>query len=148
MTVLSRQLRNLFKEANSSDSLAQAAVVVFCIGLAFLQPVGAILKRRRAHERKPDLNHVPLGCVFIPAYFLTQLVFLIGAGGQVVDLFMGKGQTSGTADTSDCRQVFCVALHGYSRTRCSQHLRFLFLLQTPTHKRHQVSRHTSSRSFW
>jgi hypothetical protein len=98
MTVLSRQLSNLFHQANANDTLAKGAVVVFCIGLAFLQPVGAILKRRRAHERKPDLNHVPLGCLFVPAYFLTQLVFLIGASGLIVDLLSAQSQTSESAD--------------------------------------------------
>ncbi|HAF16429.1 MAG TPA: hypothetical protein DCK99_22565, partial [Blastocatellia bacterium] len=85
MTILSRQLTNLFHQANT-NAIAQTAVALFCLGLTFLQPIGAILKRRHAHLRKPDLNHVPLGCVFLPAYFLTQLLFLIGASGQIVDL--------------------------------------------------------------
>jgi hypothetical protein len=135
MTVLSRQLRNLFKEANSADSLAQAAVVVFCVSLAFLQPVGAILKRRRAHERKPDLNHVPLGCVFIPAYFLAQLVFLIGAGGQIVDLFMGKGQASGTADYFGLPPgVFALLFLGIPALAALNTFVFYFYFQTPAHK--------------
>jgi hypothetical protein len=97
MTILSRQLANLFLEAKS-DTVAKLAVAGFCIGLAFLQPVGAILKRRRAHERKPDLNHVPFGRLFVPAYFLTQLLFLIGASGQIVDLLSAKLQTSQSAN--------------------------------------------------
>lgn len=135
MTVLSRQLRNLFKEANGADSLAQVAVVVFCVGLAFLQPIGAILKRRRAHERKPDLNHVPLGCVFIPAYFLTQLVFLIGAVGQIVDLFMGKGQANGTADYFGLPPgVFALLFLGIPALAILNTFVFYFYFQTPGHK--------------
>lgn len=97
MTILSRQLANLFHQANNTDALAQAAVVVFCIGLAFLQPIGAVLKRRRAHLRKPDLHQVPVGCLILPAYFLSQLVFLIGAGGQLVDLVFGKNPDANSA---------------------------------------------------
>jgi hypothetical protein len=97
MTILSRQLANLFYEAKA-DTLAKIAVAFFCIGLAFLQPVGAILKRRPAHERKPDLDHVPLGCLFVPAYFLTQLIFLIGASGHIVDLLSARLHRSESAD--------------------------------------------------
>jgi hypothetical protein len=135
MTVLSRQLRNLFKEANGSDNLAQAAVVIFCVCLAFLQPIGAILKRRRAHECKPDLNRVPLGCLFIPAYFLTQLVFLIGAGGQIVDLFTGKRQASGTADYFGLPSgVFALLFLGIPALAALNTFVFYFYFQTPTHK--------------
>src|SRR6266446_8470964 len=76
LTVLSRQLASLFQQANTYG-LAKAAVALFCLGLAFLQPIGATLKRRRAHLRKPDLDHVPFGRVFLPPYFVTQLLFLI-----------------------------------------------------------------------
>jgi hypothetical protein len=100
MTILSRQLANLFQQANqtNADGLARAVVAIFCIGLAYLQPVGAILKRRRAHQRKPDLDHLPLGRLFLPAYFLTQLVFLIGASGQIVDLLTDQNNIPEGAD--------------------------------------------------
>jgi hypothetical protein len=98
MTVLSRQLANLFHQANNTDALAQTAVAVFCIGLVFLQPVAAVLKRRRAHLRRTELDHVPFGRLILPAYFLSQLVFLIGAGGQIVDLVFGKNSEANTAD--------------------------------------------------
>ena len=47
MTILSRQLANLFLQAKT-EKLAQAAVAVFCLGLVFLQPTGGLLKRRHA----------------------------------------------------------------------------------------------------
>jgi hypothetical protein len=91
MTILSRQLASLFHEAKT-DRFALAAVAVFFLGLAFLQPIGAILKRRGAHRRKPELHQVPqAGCVFLPAYFLTQLIFLIISSRMIVDLLLGKG---------------------------------------------------------
>jgi hypothetical protein len=98
MTILSRQLANLFQQANNTDSLAQTAVAVFCLALVFLQPAGALLKRRHAHLRKPELDHVPFGRLILPAYFLSQLVFLIGASGQVFDLIYGKNTGAESAD--------------------------------------------------
>jgi hypothetical protein len=73
--------------------------VLFCLGLVFLQPTGAILKRRRAHLRQPELDHVPLGCLFLPASFLTQLLFLIGAAGGLLEIVLGKNYGAGTADS-------------------------------------------------
>lgn len=99
MTVLSRQLANLFLQAKT-EPVAQAATAVFCLSLVSLQPVSAILKRRRAHLRQPDLNHVPFGRLILPAYFLSQLVFLIGAGGQIVDLVFGKDSDPNAAANS------------------------------------------------
>src|SRR5882672_7540644 len=97
MTILSRQLSNLFHQANA-DSLAQAAVAAFCLALVFLQPVGGLLKRRRAHLRRTELDHVPVGRLILPAYFLSQLVFLIGASGQIVDLVFGRNSEANSAD--------------------------------------------------
>lgn len=97
MTILSRLLANLIHQANT-DIIAQAAMVLFCLGLVFLQPLGAILKRRRAHLRSPKMDHVPLGCLFLPAYFLAQLLFLISAGGNLVEIVLGKNSGGETAD--------------------------------------------------
>jgi hypothetical protein len=98
MTIFSRQLATLFQQANHTDNLAQTAVAVFCLGLVFLQPAGALLKRRHAHLRRPELDHVPFGRLVLPAYFLSQLVFLIGASGQIFDLIYGKNSGSESAD--------------------------------------------------
>jgi len=97
MTMLSRSLADLIHRANT-DFTAQLAVVLFCLGLVFLQPIGAILKRRRAHLRRPDIDHVPLGRLFLPGCFLAQLVFLIAASGNIVDMISGKDHGGETAN--------------------------------------------------
>jgi hypothetical protein len=134
MTILSRQLANLFHQGKT-EPLAQAAVAVFCLGLAFLQPLGAILKRRRAHLRKADLDHVPLGRVFLPAYFLTQLVFLIGASGQIVDLLFSNGQSAETADYFGLPSgIFTLLFLGIPALAVANTLVFYFYFQPPEHK--------------
>lgn len=132
MTILSRQLANLLHQANTK-TLAQAAVAVFCLGLAFLQPVGAILKRRRAHLRKPDLDHIPLGCVFIPAYFLTQLLFLIGASSQIVGLLYGEGNGSSNYFGLPPR-LFTLLFLGVPALAIANTFIFFFYFQKPTHQ--------------
>jgi hypothetical protein len=134
MTILSRQLANLFHQANT-DTVAKVAVALFCIGLAFLQPIGAILKRRRAHKRKSDLNHVPFGRLFVPAYFLTQLVFLIGASGQIVDLLSAKLQTSQSADYFGLPPwLFTLLFLGIPALAILNTFVFYFYFQTPKHQ--------------
>jgi hypothetical protein len=135
MTILSRQLRSLFKEAKGADRLAQTAVAVFCIGLVFLQPIGAILKRRRAHQRKPDLHQVPIGCLILPAYFLSQLVFLIGAGGQIVDLVFGKNSAANSAAYFGLpRSVFALLFLGIPALAIANAFILWFYFQPPRHK--------------
>jgi len=99
MIALSGQLRQLFREANQeSGRAAKVATIVFCLGLVFLMPIGALLKRRHAHLRRIDLNHVPAGCITLGAYFLTQLVFLIGAAGLAVELAYPRNTQTTSAD--------------------------------------------------
>jgi hypothetical protein len=134
MTILSRQLANLFHQANT-NTLAQAAVALFCLGLAFLQPIGAILKRRHAHLRKPDLDHVPLGCVFLPAYFLIQLLFLIGATGQIVELVSGKGHGAEASDYLGLpSRLFTLLLLGIPALAIANTFVFYFYFQPPKHE--------------
>ena len=134
MTILSRQLNNLFHQANSSDALAQAAVVVFCIGLVFLQPVAAVLKRRRAHLRRTELDHVPAGCLILPAYFLTQLVFLIGAGGQIVDLVFGKNSDANSSYFGLPPAVFTLLFLGIPALAIANTFILWFYFLPPKHK--------------
>ncbi|HYX40655.1 MAG TPA: hypothetical protein VE821_03100, partial [Pyrinomonadaceae bacterium] len=51
LAVLTRLLAALARQAQT-DGTAKATMAVFCFALILLQPVGAILKRRRVHERK------------------------------------------------------------------------------------------------
>jgi hypothetical protein len=135
MTILSRQLVNLFHQANNTDPLAQAAVAVFCLGLVLLQPLGAILKRRRAHLRKTDLHQVPVGCLILPAYFLSQLVFLIGAGGQIVDLVFGKNSDANSAAYFGLPpRVFTLLFLGIPALAIANTFILWFYFQPPTHK--------------
>lgn len=97
MTFLSRSLADLIRQANTNVT-AHLVIVLYCVGLVFLQPLGAILKRWRAHLRRPDIDHVPLGRLFLPGCFLAQLLFLIAASGNLVDLVLGKGREGETAN--------------------------------------------------
>jgi hypothetical protein len=137
LTILSRQLDNLFHQANTRDAsaVARAAVAIFCLGLVFLQPIGAILKRRRAHSRKPDLHNVPAGCLILPAYFLTQLIFLIGASGQIVDMVYGRTSSSGSSDYFGLPpQVFMLLFLGIPALAIGNTFVVYFYFQQPTHK--------------
>lgn len=98
MTILAGSFRDLLHQANE-DALAKVAAILFCLGLAFLQPGGAILKRRRAHQRLPELERPAPKLLFHPVfYFLSKLLFLIAAGGNLVDLVFGKDRADGSTD--------------------------------------------------
>jgi hypothetical protein len=137
LTILSRQLVNLFHQANMPEphALPKTAVVVFCLALVFLQPIGAILKRRRAHLRAPDLYEVPAGCLILPAYFLTQLVFLIGASGQIVDLVYGNEPSAPSADYFGLpKSVFMLLFLGIPALAIANTFVIYFYFQSPKHK--------------
>jgi hypothetical protein len=92
MIVLSRTLANLLNQAKT-DKVARWAVILFCLALSFLQPLGALLKRRRAHERNPDLAKPSPGCLFHPViYFVSKLLFLITATALIVELVVGDNE--------------------------------------------------------
>jgi hypothetical protein len=98
MTILAGQFRDLLHQANE-NALAKVAAILFCLGLAFLQPVGAILKRRRAHQRLPELERPAPKILFHPVfYFLSKLLFLIAAAGNLVDLVFGGDKVDGSTD--------------------------------------------------
>jgi hypothetical protein len=137
MTVLSRQLANLFQQANTADSraLPKTAVVVFCLGLVFLQPIGAILRRRRAHQRQPGLYEVPAGCLILPAYFLTQLIFLIAASGHIIDLIYGPAAAPESADYFGLpSRVFFLLFLGIPALAIANTFVIYFYFQPPKHK--------------
>ncbi len=137
LTILSRQLATLFHQGSSKDTqaLPKIAVAVFCLGLVFLQPIGAIFKRRRAHLRKPDLNEVPFGCLILPAFFLTQLVFLIGASGHVVELVFGAASPGASADYFGLPStVFMLLFLGIPALAIANTLVIYFYFQQPIRK--------------
>jgi hypothetical protein len=93
-TALAHLLRRLFGEARE-DPFAKGAVVLYCAGVTFLQPLGALLKRRRAHERVAELELPAPGCLFHPIlYFLSKLIFLIAGAGNLLELIYGGGGPS------------------------------------------------------
>jgi hypothetical protein len=137
LTILSRQLNNLFHQANTRDAstIAKVAVAIFCLGLVFLQPVGAILKRRRAHLRSSDLYEVPAGCLILPAYFLTQLIFLIAGSGQIIDLVFGRNSLSDSADYFGLPpKIFMLLFLGIPALAIANTFIVYFYFQLPTHK--------------
>ena len=98
LLILTRLFADLLRQAKA-DIFAQVALILFCLGLAFLQPIGALLKRRRAHERQPDLDLPSPKFLFHPIfYFLSKLLFLIAASAALVDLVFGQTETGGAAN--------------------------------------------------
>jgi hypothetical protein len=97
LTVLSHLLRGLFSQSHE-DPFAKAEVILYCAGLTFLQPAGALLKRRRAHRRIPELEAPAPGCLFHPIlYFLSKLIFLIAGAGNLAELVYGD-RANGSTD--------------------------------------------------
>ena len=81
MTILARLFAGVTRAAQS-DVRSKAMIAVFCFGICLLSPIGAILKRRSAHQRNPDLSAGSVGCLWLP-YFLSQLMFWIFAGMKI-----------------------------------------------------------------
>ncbi len=84
MTILARLFNNMVREVKA-DNTAMTMVTLFCLGLSVLSPVGAILKRRGAHQRNPELSADAVGCFWLP-YLLSQVMFLIFAGMMFAEL--------------------------------------------------------------
>jgi hypothetical protein len=98
MTILLRRFADLVHQANENIT-AQVGIILFCLGLVFLQPIGAILKRRRAHQRHPDIDRPSPRFLFHPAfYFLSKLLFVLAASMNIVHMYFGKDQVSGSTD--------------------------------------------------
>jgi hypothetical protein len=55
MLALTQLLANLALQAGKGNPSAKAMMALFCLGIVFLQPIGAILKRHHAHQR----NNIP-----------------------------------------------------------------------------------------
>ena len=78
LTVLARLFASVTEDAETNVE-SKSAMIVFFLGICLLSPVGAILKRRGAHRRNPELGADAVGCLWLP-YFLSQLMFWIFAG--------------------------------------------------------------------
>lgn len=95
ISLLARMFADLGRNPHP-DLFAQLLVISLCLALAFLQPLGSILKRRPAWQRNPD-NRRPFGCLLHPVfYFLSKLLFLLGASVGIVILLYGDEPTTTT----------------------------------------------------
>jgi hypothetical protein len=134
MRVLVRLLGGLIDEARA-DAAAKAEVALFCFGLCFLQPVGAMLKRRRRSQRHADEDYDPsrlvkdFGC-----YYLIAQLILMGAGISFVAGLFGKPQLLESVWLGRILLTLCLAF---------VNLRFISLYLTPP-KRKPLSKFFAS----
>lgn len=99
MFALAKLLAALAVQVRSDDPYAKLAMGLYLASLVFLQPVAAILKRRRAHarngERFADWGDNPMNRIWL-LYFIAQLMFSIF--GSVI-LVEAANQLSGKSYT-------------------------------------------------
>lgn len=82
----------LTRAVADGDQVAGFAVFFFCVGLFVLLPLGAVLKRRRFHDRLQlkgesfNKEGVYLGCLFSPIIYLAMNLVLI----SVINAFLGE----------------------------------------------------------
>lgn len=139
MTLLVNRFATLSSYANQ-DSLTSIAMLLFCLASAFLQPVGAVLKRRPAHRRVPNLALSPpwnwLGHPFF--YFLSQLLFLIAVSGFVTDLIAHISPTSVGRNTTNylglAPWLFTVFFFGVPALAIANTFVAYFYFRPPGHK--------------
>jgi hypothetical protein len=90
MRILVRLLDALIHKAQE-DGTAKAEVALFRLGLCFLQPVGAMLKRRRISQRRAEEEYARsqlfknFGC-----YYLIAQLILMSAGISFMMGVFGK----------------------------------------------------------
>jgi hypothetical protein len=88
MRVLVRLLDDLIREAQE-DATAKAEMALFCLGLCFLQPVGAMLKRGRISQRRADEEdaHSQLVKNFGCYYLVSQLILMSASISFIMGVF-------------------------------------------------------------
>lgn len=127
MTVLARLFASVTEDAKANVE-SKAEMVVFFLGICLLSPAGAILKRRGAHERNPELSADAVGCLWLP-YFLSQLMFWIFAGVMYAELLE---QISG--DSSASTRLFLPLFVGIPLVAILNTLVFFFYFLKPKHE--------------
>jgi len=100
--LLTRRFAALAPQA-SEDRQVETVIAWFCVGSAFLLPLGAIFKRRPAHRRVPNLRlSQPWSWLCNPVFFfLSQLLFLIAVGTSVADWYRFKFHLPLAAEGTD-----------------------------------------------
>jgi hypothetical protein len=127
MTVLARLFAGVTEDAKTNVE-SKSAMIVFFLGICLLSPVGAILKRRGAHQRNPDLGSDAVGCLWLP-YFLSQLMFWIFAGVMYVELLEGV-----YGDSSASTRLFLPLFFGVPLAAAFNTLVFFFYFLKPKHR--------------
>jgi hypothetical protein len=126
LTALARLFAGVTQEAKT-DVRSKSAVFVFLLGLCLLSPVGAILKRRGAHWRNPELSDGSVGWLWL-LYFLSQLMFWIFVGVMYVELLEQI-----TGDTSASTRLFLPLFFGIPLAAFFNTLIFYFYFLKPKH---------------
>lgn len=126
MTALARLFAGVTEDA-PTDVRSKSAMIVFFLGICLLSPVGAMLKRRSAHARNPDLAADAVGCLWLP-YFLSQLMFWVFAGVMYAELLE---QISG--DPSASTRLFLPLFIGIPFVAICNTLIFYFYFLKPKH---------------
>ncbi len=86
-------------ERSNDSALAGDGMIAFSVAFVLLQPAAAILKRRPAHIRCPDLEIPEPKPLFHPIfYFLATLLFLILGSEKVVAALGAASSASEGAD--------------------------------------------------
>jgi hypothetical protein len=127
LTFLARLFAGVTEDAKT-DVQSKSAMFVFLLGVCLLSPVGAILKRRGAHRRNPELSADAVGCLWLP-YFLSQLMFWIFAGMMYAELLE---QISG--DSSASTRLFLPLFIGLPLLAVFNTLIFFFYFLKPKHE--------------
>jgi hypothetical protein len=90
LRILVRLLDGLIHKAQG-DATAKAELALFCLGLCFLQPTGALLKRRRISQRRADEEDAysqlvkNFGCYYLIAQLIlisASISFIMGVFGK------------------------------------------------------------------
>jgi len=127
MTVLARLFASVTEDAKTNVE-SKSEMIVFFLGICLLSPLGAILKRRGAHERNPELSADAVGCLWLP-YFLSQLMFWIFAGVMYAEVLE---QISG--DSSASTRLFLPLFIGVPLAAAFNTLVFFFYFLKPKHE--------------
>jgi hypothetical protein len=127
LTALARLFASVTEDAKINVE-SKSAMIVFFLGICLLSPVGAILKRRGAHGRNPELSADAVGWLWLP-YFFSQLMFWIFAGVMYVELLE---QISG--DSSASTRLFLPLFIGIPLVAIFNTLVFFFYFLKPKHE--------------
>jgi hypothetical protein len=127
LTVLARVFAGIAHEARTNIE-SKATMAVFILGICLLSPVGAILKRRSAHQRNPELGVDEIGCLWLP-YFLSQLMFWIFAGVMYAEMLE---EISGDPNVST--RLFLPFFFGIPLVAIFNTLIFFFYFLKPKHE--------------